>query len=107
MEHHTGIEASLQRSSLCVLDVDGKVVREVKVASEPEALTVSYAASRCRSPVSAWKQALCPSEISSELHVRFVCCRNPHTDEQRTAEAAIFRPARRCSMPRTNDRCRQ
>jgi transposase len=29
---------SLKDSSVCVVDVTGKVVREVKVASEPEAL---------------------------------------------------------------------
>jgi len=38
MEHHVGIDVSLQLSSLCVLNADGKVVREAKVASEPEAL---------------------------------------------------------------------
>lgn len=38
MEHHVGIDVSLQMSSLCVLDAAGKVVREAKVASEPEAL---------------------------------------------------------------------
>ena len=38
MEHHVGIDVSLELSSLCVLDASGKVVRETKVASEPEAL---------------------------------------------------------------------
>ena len=38
MDHHVGIDVSLQMSSLCVLDAAGKVVREAKVASEPEAL---------------------------------------------------------------------
>jgi len=38
MEHHVGIDVSLQLSSVCVLDATGKVVREIKVASEPEAL---------------------------------------------------------------------
>jgi transposase len=38
MEHHVGIDVSLELSSLCVLDAAGKVVREAKVASEPEAL---------------------------------------------------------------------
>ncbi len=41
MEHHVGIDVSLQLSSLCVLDATGKVLREVKVASEPEALVAS------------------------------------------------------------------
>ena len=38
MEHHVGIDVSLDLSSVCVLDAAGKVVREAKVASEPEAL---------------------------------------------------------------------
>ncbi len=38
MEHHVGIDVSLELSSLCVLDTARKVVREAKVASEPEAL---------------------------------------------------------------------
>src|SRR5215218_4446401 len=38
MDHHVGIDVSLELSSLCVLDASGKVVRETKVASEPEAL---------------------------------------------------------------------
>lgn len=38
MEHHVGIDVSLELSSLCVLDAAGKVVREAKVASEPESL---------------------------------------------------------------------
>jgi len=38
MEHHVGIDVSLELSSLCVLDAAGKVIREAKVASEPEAL---------------------------------------------------------------------
>ena len=38
MEHHVGIDVSLELSSLCVLDATGKVIRKAKVASEPEAL---------------------------------------------------------------------
>src|SRR4029450_26899 len=38
MEHYAGIDVSLERSSVCVVDATGKVVREAKLASEPEAL---------------------------------------------------------------------
>jgi transposase len=38
MEYYAGIDVSLKESSVCVVDTAGKVVREVKVASEPEAL---------------------------------------------------------------------
>jgi transposase len=38
MEHYAGIDVSLERSSVCVVDSSGRIVREAKVASEPEAL---------------------------------------------------------------------
>lgn len=38
MEHYAGIDVSLEESSVCVVDATGRIVREVKVASEPEAL---------------------------------------------------------------------
>jgi transposase len=38
MEHYAGIDVSLECSSVCVVDGSGKIVREGKVASEPEAL---------------------------------------------------------------------
>ncbi len=38
MEHYAGIDVSLERSSVCVVDATGRVVREAKVASEPAAL---------------------------------------------------------------------
>jgi len=38
MDHYAGIDVSLECSSVCVVDTSGKIVRETKVASEPEAL---------------------------------------------------------------------
>jgi transposase len=38
MEHFAGIDVSLEQSSVCVMDATGQIVREAKVASEPEAL---------------------------------------------------------------------
>jgi transposase len=38
MDHYAGIDVSLECSSVCVVDTNGKIVREAKVASEPEAL---------------------------------------------------------------------
>lgn len=38
MDYYAGIDVSLKESSVCVVDAKGKVVREIKVASDPEAL---------------------------------------------------------------------
>ena len=38
MDHYAGIDVSLEYSSVCVVAANGKIVREHKVASEPEAL---------------------------------------------------------------------
>jgi transposase len=38
MDHYAGIDVSLEQSSVCVVDAGGKIVREDKLASEPDAL---------------------------------------------------------------------
>ena len=38
MDHYAGIDVSLEYSSVCVVDVSGKIIREGKVLSEPAAL---------------------------------------------------------------------
>ena len=38
MEHYAGIDVSLECSSICVVDATGKIVREGRAASEPEAV---------------------------------------------------------------------
>jgi transposase len=38
MDHYAGIDVSLECSSVCVVEANGRIVREAKVLSEPEAL---------------------------------------------------------------------
>jgi transposase len=38
MEHYAGIDVSLELSSVCIVDAKGVIVREVKVASDPDVL---------------------------------------------------------------------
>jgi transposase len=38
MEYYVGIDVSLKESSVCVVGARGAIIRELKVASEPEAL---------------------------------------------------------------------
>ena len=38
MDHFAGLDVSVKETSVCFVDDTGRIVREVKVASEPEAL---------------------------------------------------------------------
>src|SRR5258708_1733022 len=38
MDHFAGLDVSVKETSICIVDETGRIVREVKVASEPEAL---------------------------------------------------------------------
>lgn len=65
MEQYVGIDVSLEQSSVCVVDATGRIVREVKVASEPEALVAFLAKLPARparvgleaGPLSQWLHA--------------------------------------------------
>jgi transposase len=39
MDHFAGLNVSVKDTSVCIVDDSGKIVREVKVESEPEALS--------------------------------------------------------------------
>ncbi len=43
MKRMPGIDVSLEASYVCVVDAEGKIVREVKVLSEPDALITWFA----------------------------------------------------------------
>ena len=38
MDHFAGLDVSVKETSVCILDDTGKILKEVKVASEPQAL---------------------------------------------------------------------
>jgi transposase len=38
MDHFAGLDVSVKDTSVCVVDEAGKIIREVKLASEPDAL---------------------------------------------------------------------
>jgi transposase len=83
MNHYAGIDVSLEASSIGVIDANGKIYRETKVASEPEALIAwcgSLGVSLTRigleaGPLSQWlyaamRQAGLAVELLETRHVR-------------------------------------
>ena len=44
MEHYAGIDVSLESASVCVVDRNGRIMREAKVACEPEVLVAWFSA---------------------------------------------------------------
>ena len=83
MNYYTGIDVSLEYSSVCVLDSNGKIVREAKVLSEPEALiawfgSLGFSVERIgleAGPLSQWlyaamKEAGLAVELLETRHVR-------------------------------------
>ena len=45
MDHFAGLDVSVKETSICIVDDTGRIVREVKVASEPEARVTRHAGS--------------------------------------------------------------
>jgi transposase len=83
MDYYAGIDVSLECSSVCVVDANGKIVREAKVASEPEALicwfrSLGFDLARIgleAGPLSQWlyaamKEASLAVELLETRHVR-------------------------------------
>lgn len=83
MDHYAGIDVSLECSSVCVVEESGKIVREAKVASEPDALVSWFAGLGLRlsrigleaGPLSQWlygglRQAGLAVELLETRHVR-------------------------------------
>jgi len=83
MDHYAGIDVSLEQSSVCVVDAGGKINREAKVASEPQAMiewfsSLGFGVARIgleAGPLSQWlfaamKEAGLAVELLETRHVR-------------------------------------
>ena len=105
MDHFAGLDVSVKETSICIVDDAGKIVREVKVASEPEALLAvlknpAYHFKRIgleAGPLSQWLfSALAeaglpvigvPSHIVVDVNVRSALCFFGRADAFRTSWA--------------------
>lgn len=83
MEQYAGLGVSLESTSVCIVDASGRVVRETKVASEPEVLVSLFQAHGVAmarigleaGPLSQWlyagiKAEGIPVELIETRHVR-------------------------------------
>ena len=119
MEHYAGIDVSLESASVCVVDASGRIVREAKVASEPEALITWFGklgveVSRIgleAGPLSQWlyagmREAGLPVELLETRHVRDAFKAMPVTTDRNDARGIAqlmrlgwFRPVHCKSLP--------
>ena len=57
MEYFAGLDVSLEETAICVVDEEGRIVREARVPSEPEALVAFFGAWGSRWSGSGWRRA--------------------------------------------------
>jgi transposase len=81
MDQFAGLDVSVKETSVCIVDDTGKIVREVKVATEPEALLAvlknpAYRFKRIGLEAGPLSQWLCSALAEAELPV--VCVETRH-----------------------------
>jgi transposase len=116
MDHYVGIDVSLELSSVCVVDATGRIVREAKVASEPEALItwlrgLGLEVGLEAGPLSQWlyaamREAGLPVELLETRHVRDAFKAMPVKTDRKDARGIAqllrlgwFRPVHCKSVP--------
>ena len=119
MEQYTGIDVSLDSASVCIVDTQGKILKEAKVASEPEALIAWFAAHGTpmawigleAGPLSQWlfadlKAARLAVELLETRHVRAAFKAMPVKTDRKDARGIAqlmrlgwFRPVHCKSLP--------
>ena len=119
MKQYAGIDVSLEASSVCVVDAEGKILRESKVVSEPEALISWFKALGAplerigleAGPLSQWlhaamAQAGLAVELLETRHVRTAFKTMPVKTDKKDARGIAqlmrlgwFRPVHCKSLP--------
>jgi hypothetical protein len=80
MDHFAGLDVSVKETSVCIVDDTGKLVREVKVSSEPEASLVVLKTPLTTSSGLDWKPDRCRNDFSAfaEAELLVVCVETRH-----------------------------
>src|SRR5450830_577048 len=110
MDHFAGLDVSVKKTSVCIVDDTGRIVREVKVESEPDALLAvlknpTYHFKRIgleAGPLSQWlfsalAEAGLPAICVETQHMRAVLKpqinKTDRNDARRACRQAIHPPA--------------
>jgi hypothetical protein len=106
MDHFAGLDVSVKETSVCIVDGTGKIVREVKVASEPDALLAvlinpAYRFKRIgleAGPLAQWLfSGLAPGEVFTGRKPDLCEARNFWSICRRGCrETPVQEPSRRC-----------
>ena len=86
MGHYAGLDVSLELTSACVVEAQGQVVRQAKVAGEPEALIRSLQAQDLEiervgleaGPLSQWLHAVLVGAATKRCCSRLGASRRPY-----------------------------
>ena len=70
MDYFAGLDVSVKETSVCIVDDAGRIVREVRVASEPEALCRCLRTTPIASSELGWKPDRCRSGFTAFLPKR-------------------------------------
>jgi predicted NBD/HSP70 family sugar kinase len=65
MDYFAGLDVSVTETSVCIVDDAGKIVREARVASEPEALLQALTNTLYASSELDWKLGRCRSGFTA------------------------------------------
>ena len=124
MDHFAGLDVSVKETSVCIVDDSGKIAREVKVASEPEALLAvlkkpAYRFKRIgleAGPLSQWPYSaldaedrvtggLCRDAAASRAVLKAQINKTDRNDARGIAriDAGAGDRAGRCRVPTPND----
>jgi hypothetical protein len=100
MDHFAGLDVSVKETSVCIVDDTGKIVREVKVASEPNALLAVLKKPPTTSSGLDWKPGRCRNGFAALLPRRsYRCATVPWSNGSSRLARRIILPSTRARLP--------
>jgi transposase len=60
MQHYVGLDVSVKGTSVCIVDKAGKVIREVKIATEPVAILAVLTEEALARTIRTWPRSSNP-----------------------------------------------